>query len=150
MELMNHQTRRLLPGDQPLAAALFALMAEVFEEERKPLSLPYLDQLLARNDIWIIAAFADSQIIGGITAYTLPLTRTESSELFIYDLAVLPAHQRKGVGRQLVAALRDGANAEGIAVAFVAADNEDLHALDFYRAIGGAASPVTIFTLEQP
>ncbi|MCX6602450.1 MAG: GNAT family N-acetyltransferase [Acidobacteria bacterium] len=125
-------------------------MAEVFEEERQPLSLPYLGQLLARDDVWIIAAFADSQIIGGITAYTLPLTRTESSELFIYDLAVLPAHQRKGVGRRLVAALRDGVNAEGIAVAFVAADNEDLHALDFYRAIGGTASPVTIFTLEQP
>ena len=140
---MQHQTSRLRPGDRALAAALFAVMAEVFEEERQPLSLSYLDQLLARDDVWIIAAFADSQIIGGITAYTLPLTRTESSELFIYDLAVLPAHQRKGVGRRLVAALRDGVNAEGIA------DNEDLHALDFYRAIGGTASPVTIFTLAH-
>jgi hypothetical protein len=64
-----------------------------------------------------LAALAGSQIICGITGY-----------------------HRKGVGRQLVAALRDGANA----------DNEDLQALDFYRAIEGTASPVTIFTLEQP
>jgi hypothetical protein len=32
-----------------------------------------------------------------------------------------------------------------IAELFVAADNEDTHALDFYRALGGTASPVTIF-----
>ncbi len=139
MKRMDHQTRRLQPGDQPLAAELFALMAEVFEEERKPLSLPYLDYLLSRDDLWIIAAFANSQLIGGITAYTLPLTRTESSELFIYDLAVLPAHQRQGVGTRLVKALRNAA-----------ADNGDTHALDFYRAVGGSASPVTFFTFEQP
>ena len=139
MKRMDHQTRRLQPGDQPLAAALFAVMAEVFEEERKPLSLPYLDYLLSRDDLWIIAAFANSQLIGGITAYTLPLTRTESSELFLYDLAVLPAHQRQGAGTRLVKALRNAA-----------ADNEDTHALDFYRAVGGTASPVTFFTFEQP
>ncbi len=150
MKRMDHQTRRLQPGDQPLAAELFALMAEVFEEERKPLSLPYLDYLLSRDDLWIIAAFANSQLIGGITAYTLPLTRTESSELFIYDLAVLPAHQRQGVGTRLVKALRNAAADQGITVAFVAADNEDTHALDFYRAVGGTASPVTFFTFEQP
>ena len=139
MKRMDHQTRRLQPGDQPLAAALFAVMAEVFEEDRKPLSLPYLDYLLSRDDLWIIAAFANSQLIGGITAYTLPLTRTESSELFLYDLAVLPAHQRQGAGTRLVKALRNAA-----------ADNEDTHALDFYRAVGGTASPVTFFTFEQP
>ena len=139
MKRMDHQTRRLQPGDQPLAAALFAVMAEVFEEERKPLSLPYLDYLLSRDDLWIIAAFANSQLIGGITAYTLPLTRTESSELFLYDLAVLPAHQRQGAGTRLVKALRNAA-----------ADNEDTHALDFYRAVGSTASPVTFFTFEQP
>ena len=139
MKRMDHQTRRLQPGDQPLAAALFAVMAEVFEEDRKPLSLPYLDYLLSRDDLWIIAAFANSQLIGGITAYTLPLTRTESSELFLYDLAVLPAHQRQGAGTRLVKALRNAA-----------ADNEDTHALDFYRAVGGTVSPVTFFTFEQP
>jgi aminoglycoside 3-N-acetyltransferase I len=46
----------------------------------------------------------------------------------------------------LVAALREAAAAEGIHVAFVPADNEDTHALDFYRAIGGVPAPVTIFT----
>jgi len=32
---------------------------------------------------------------------------------------------------------------------FVAADNQDLHALDFYRAMGGEPSPVTIFSFTE-
>ena len=73
------------------------------------------------------------------------MTRTETSELFIYDIAVREADQRQGVGRRLVKELSQQAAAAGIAELFVAADNEDTHALDFYRALGGAASPVTIF-----
>jgi aminoglycoside 3-N-acetyltransferase I len=31
---------------------------------------------------------------------------------------------------------------------FVAADNEDVHAIDFYKALGGTDSPVTMFTFD--
>jgi aminoglycoside 3-N-acetyltransferase I len=70
--------------------------------------------------------------------------------MFIYDLAVHPLNQRRGVGRRLVRELRRLAAARGMSVAWVPADNEDEHALEFYRAIGGAASPVTIFTFSTP
>jgi len=43
-------------------------------------------------------------------------------------------------------ALRQAATAEGIADLFVPADNDDRHALQFYRRLGGVAAPVTIFT----
>ena len=77
------------------------------------------------------------------------MTRTEEHELFIYDIAVAPARQRLGLGRRLVGALLDEGQRRGIAVSFVPADNEDDHALEFYRAIGGEAAPVTIFTFER-
>jgi aminoglycoside 3-N-acetyltransferase I len=156
------RSRRLTTGDRELARALFSLMAEVFEEEPRPLSDGYLDRLLARDEFWAIAAFESAggdrgnrgnrgnRIVGGITAHTLPMTRAETSELFIYDVAVHPAHQRKGVGRQLVTELRERATAAGIRDLFVPADNDDLHALDFYRALGGAASGVTFFTFADP
>ncbi len=141
--------KRLTLGDRDLARSLFTLMADVFEEDGEALSDDYLDRLLGREDFWAIAAFIGDQIIGGVTAHTLPMTRTESSEIFIYDLAVRPDQQRKGVGRRLVAELRAKAAAMGISEVFVPADNDDVHALDFYRAIGGVASPVTIFTFTQ-
>lgn len=141
--------KRLKVGDRELAQALFTLMADVFAEDREALGDDYIDRLLDREDFWVIAAFAGDQIIGGVTAHTLPMTRTNSAELFIYDIAVRSDQQRKGVGRGLVAELRIQAAALGIHEVFVAADNEDAHALDFYHALGGAASPVTIFSFTS-
>ena len=141
--------KRLTVGDRDLARALFALMADVFGEDCEDLSDGYLDRLLGREDFWAMAAFADDHLLGGVTAHTLPMTRTESSELFIYDIAVRRGHQRQGVGRRLVAELRTQAAARGIREVFVPVDTEDVHALDFYRALGGAPSPVTLFTFTH-
>lgn len=121
-------------------------MAAVFAEECEQLSDAYVDRLLNRNDFWAIAAFIGDEIIGGVTAHTLPMTRTESSEIFVYDIAVRGDQQRKGIGRQLMMALRQMASDVGIQDVFVPADNDDGHALDFYRALGGVPSPVTFFS----
>jgi aminoglycoside 3-N-acetyltransferase I len=88
-------------------------------------------------------------IIGGVTAHTLPMTRAESSEIFIYDIAVRDDYQRRGVGRHLMTTLREGAAALGICNVFVPADNDDIHALNFYQALGGVGSPVTFFTFSD-
>lgn len=145
-----YTVRRLTPEDRPLARATLELLGDVFEEPRTPLGDPWIAQLLDRPDFWLFAAVEDGLPIGGLTAHVLPMTRSESSELFIYDLAVHPAHQRRGVGRALVAALRQAGEAESISVAFVPADNEDDHALAFYRAVGGEGAAVTIFTFDSP
>lgn len=144
---------RLTTADAARARDLFALMARVFEEDEgepaEPVSQAYAAGVLARPDFWALAASVDGRLVGGLTAHTLPMTRAEASEVFIYDLAVVPEWQRRGIGRRLVAALRERASARGIGVVFVPADDEDTHALDFYRAIGGEAAPVTIFTFED-
>lgn len=146
---MSLVTRRLTHHDADLARRLFALMADVFGEAQDPLSTPYLSRLLACERFWAIAALDGDRLLGGLTAHTLPMTRTEASEVFIYDIAVRVDRQRRGVGRALVAALRDACGAQGIDVVFVPADDADTHALDFYRALGGAPSPVTFFTFER-
>ena len=142
------RTTRLAARDRQTARALFAMMAETFAEPCEPLGDAYLDRLLGREDFWAIAALAGDDVVGGVTAHALAMTTAEASELFIYDIAVRADQQGRGVGRRLVAALRDAAAAVGIGVVFVAADNEDGHALDFYRALGGRPSPVTVFTFS--
>jgi aminoglycoside 3-N-acetyltransferase I len=142
-------TKQLKRGDRDLARALFVLMANVFGEEAETLTDPHLDSLLCQDGFWAIAAFVDDVLVGGITAHTLPMTRVNASELFLYDIAVRSDHQRKGVGRLLVHELRAMAANVGISDVFVLADNEDLHALDFYRALGGQGSAVTMFDLNS-
>lgn len=144
------QIRRLTVADIDLARQLFLLMAEVFTEECAPLSEDYLRRLLSRPGFWALAAFVGSDVVGGLTAHSLPMTRSESSEILIYDIAVRIDQRGKGIGRQLISTLRVAANAAGIEDVFVPVDNDDAEALDFYRALGGSPSPVTIFTFNSP
>jgi aminoglycoside 3-N-acetyltransferase I len=147
--MIEIRTKRLTVADRELARALFAMMAEVFGEAGESLSDAYLDRLLGRVDFWAIAAVVDDEIVGGLTAHALALTRAERSEMFIYDIAVRKDRQRMGVGRHLMTSLFEAADAVGIHDVFVPADNEDLHALDFYRALGGVADSVTFFTFSS-
>jgi aminoglycoside 3-N-acetyltransferase I len=138
--------KRLSAAETELALSLFAMMGSVFGEALVRPDQNYARGLLEREDFWAFAALEDERPVAGLTAFVLPLTRSSKSELFVYDVAVLPTHQRRGVGRRLVEAAIRLARQSGIGVTWVAADDADKHALDFYRAIGGAASPVTVFT----
>ena len=81
-------TRRLDPNDTATGKSLFTMMAAVFGEVKGgPLSDAYVAQLLSRRDFWAIAAFDGDEVVGGLTAHTLPMTREESSEIFLYDRA---------------------------------------------------------------
>lgn len=99
----------------------------------------YLRLLLNDQRFWATAAVSEPTVVGALTAWMLPLTSKKEHELFIYDLAVDPAHWRQGYGRGLVESLQQQA-----------VDNEDTHALDFYQSLGGAAAPSTIFTFGEP
>src|SRR5262249_4174315 len=142
----SEQVRRLRRGDRDLARRLFAVMADVFAEPCERLSDKYLDDLLARETFWAIAALAGDDGVGGLTAHSLPMTPTESGGGVIYDVALPSGFQRSGVGRRLVTVLCDAAKDEGLGIVFVPVDSADEPAVDFYRALGGVPAPVTIFT----
>jgi aminoglycoside 3-N-acetyltransferase I len=143
------KTLRLGAGDVRVARAMFSMMAATFAEPGGELSDEYVADLLSRPGFWAIVALDGDEVVGCVTAHALPMTREQASELFIYDIAVRPDRQRRGVGRSLVGHLRRAAAAEEIGAVFVAADREDDHAIDFYRALGGEESPVAFFTLER-
>lgn len=137
---------RLLPPTTKLACDTFAVMALVFGEPQPQPDEEYVAELLAREDFWSYAALADNVPVGGLTAHLLPLTRVRASELFVYDVAVREDWQRHGVGSALIERLLADGGAAGVEEMWVPADNDDVHALDFYRRTGGTAEPVTIFT----
>jgi aminoglycoside 3-N-acetyltransferase I len=143
------RTVRLGQEDVALARTTFAMMDAVFETGGERLGDTYLRRLLGREDFWALAAVVDGVPVGGVTAHVLPMTRAESSELLVYDVAVRADWRRRGVGRALLRHLLRAGTAPGrrVDAVFVLADDEDAHALDFYRALGGVPEPVTSFTL---
>jgi aminoglycoside 3-N-acetyltransferase I len=137
--------RRLDVRDVAMAKGLFVMMAQVFGEPAEELSDAHVKELLADGQFWAVAAFLGDEVIGGVTAHVLPMTQRRASVLFVYDIAVRSDRQRRGVGRELIRMLRTEAAGRGLGELFVLADNEDAHALDFYRALGAVPSAVTMF-----
>jgi aminoglycoside 3-N-acetyltransferase I len=142
------QVRRLGTRDRELARVTFDLLANVFGEKRDRLTDTHLDDLLGRPWFLVFAATVAGRAVGGLTAHMLPMTAYEGAEILIYDVAVADDHQRRGVGRRLLGAVRDEASRLGTSSVFVLADNEDVGALAFYRALGGVASGVTLFGFD--
>lgn len=146
---MHCTVHRLTPTDLSLARQTFAAMAAGFEDAWAPLGDAYLHDLLSRPDLIVLAALDGARVVGGLTAFVLPMVRAETSEVFIYDLAIAPADQRRGAGAALVTHLRTLARALGAANTFVPADVEDTHALRFYERQGGLPADVTMFTFDE-
>ena len=146
---MEYAIKPLTIDDINEAREMFALLAEIFGEKHERLSDEYLKTLLSRKSFWALAAKSGSEILGGLTAHEIPMSKKEGSEIFIYDIAVASQYRRKGIGRKLVASVLTLASQEDVSEAFVLASDEDTHAIDFYRRLGGSPSIVTLFELPR-
>ncbi len=125
---------------------LITVFQKVFDHDDKDLpSNAYLTELLLKSDFVVLVAFYNQEVIGGLTAYEIKKYYKENTELFIYDIAVKPEFQRKGIGKALLSKLKELSSERGIQEIFVAADEEDAKALLFYEGTGGEQEKVVHF-----
>jgi aminoglycoside 3-N-acetyltransferase I len=138
--------KRLGPDDVKNFIGLIGLFHEVFETyETGTVDEPYLTRLLENPDFIAFAIFRNGNIAGGATAYMLPMYSSKSSELFIYDVAIHSDYQRSGLGKKLISTLKNFCQQNSIGEMFVPAHEDDIHALNFYKATGGKAERVVHF-----
>jgi aminoglycoside 3-N-acetyltransferase I len=141
--------RQLAAEDLSTFHLLIDLFNLVFEEENPTVgSEAGLLRLLNRNDFIVIVAIDENKVVGGLTAYELPMYYSDSSEIFLYDLAVQPEYQRMGVGKGLLQSLKKHCLEHGIKEFFVMAHEEDEHAIEFYHATGGKNEKVVNFVYD--
>jgi aminoglycoside 3-N-acetyltransferase I len=126
--------------------ALIRLFEEVFE--MKDFVMPpvdYLKKLLDRDDFFVFVAVSDGRVVGGLTSYILRQYYSTSPLVYIYDLAVAPEYQRKGIGKMLITEIQSYCKDIGVEEVFVQADVADDYALDFYRSTGARGEDVVHF-----
>lgn len=132
--------RQLAPGDLELVRRLLVTFGEVFGDAdsytRAPPSDTYLENLLRSEPFLALVALRDGAVIGGLAAYELRKFERERSEIYIYDLAVLAEHRRRGIATALIAELKTIAKARGAYVIFVQADLGDAAAIELYTKFG--------------
>lgn len=134
-------------SDAKLFQDLLQVFAQVFERDPFiPPSLTYLQGLLVQEQVVVYVVIQRDQVLGGLTAYSLPTYYAQGAEMFLYDIGIRPDFQRKGLGKALLQALQEHCKSMGIASLFVAADEEDTHALDFYTHTGGKEAKVRHYT----
>jgi len=147
-EISSFQIKHLTKEHLADFHALVNLFNMVFEEESKIGSKTYLLKLLSSKNFIALAALTENEVVGGLTAYELPMYYSDSSEMFLYDLAVKPEYQRMGIGKRLIRSLKAHCIQHGIKEFFVMAHAEDKHAIEFYRATGGKSEKVVNFLYE--
>ena len=94
----------------------------------------HLQSCLEDPHFWVFAALRAGQVVGGLTAYVLRQYYVERPLVYVYDLAVATAWQRQGIGQHLMTAVQEAAREAGCEEVFVQADQDEPHALGFYRS----------------
>jgi len=137
--IINQLTR----DDSEQFARLVNLFHLVFENE-KPTVAPYanLQRLLSNPHFVAFVVFFETQLVGCCTAYVLPSYTSSHAELLIYDLAIHPDFQRRGLGALLIQTVRTYCTNQHIPLFFALAHADDDPAVEFYRATGAQLESV--------
>jgi ribosomal protein S18 acetylase RimI-like enzyme len=125
--------RRLEPGD--IALALVA--GELFDAPPDPEAT---QRFLGSPDHHLLLAVDDDQPVGFVTG--VEMTHPDKgTEMFLYELGVVEAAWRRGVGARLVEALRDLATERGCYGMWVLTEDDNDAAIGTYRRAGGQEAP---------
>jgi aminoglycoside 3-N-acetyltransferase I len=103
-------------------------------------SQEYLTRLLEKEHFIAIVALQGNEVVAGLAAYELDKFEQERREIYIYDLAVLEPHRRKGIATAMIGALRKIAAARNAHIIFVQADLDDGPAIALYESLGTKAT----------
>ena len=131
---MRYSYMRLAVSDVGLLKELLTVFGEAFREfDTYQSAVPsdaYLRTLLSRSHFIASVAMNDEeQVVGGLVAYELEKFEQDRREIYLYDLAVLESHRRKGVATQLIEELKHAAKERDAYVIFVQADKTDAAAI---------------------
>ena len=130
---------------------LVQVFHEVFEmQAQDPPKQAYLKKLLENKSFIVFVIKYNGVIVGGLTSYELPISYSEFSELYIYDLGIKSEFQRRGLGKLLIMELQKYCSNNNIQTFFVEAQEGDKHAVDFYHSVGGKSEKVFHFNFDVP
>ena len=132
--------KRLGPPDLKTARELFVYFQidDGIEEPSIP-SDQYLEALLRKEDFYVLAALDQEILAGGLTAFSLPLYKTESLEMFLYEIGIKPAYRQQGIAQQLINSLLALCRDLGISELFVGTSPNNKAAIKLYETSGGKA-----------
>jgi len=137
---MSYAYKHITADDVDVLKGLLAVFGEAFgDHDAYQGAVPtdaYLRSLLAKPHFIALAALDGDRVVGGLAAYVLEKFEQARSEVYIYDLAVLEDHRRKGIATDLIRELGRISKERGAYVVMVQADPGDEPAIRLYESLG--------------
>jgi aminoglycoside 3-N-acetyltransferase I len=133
---------------------LNAMFGRAFDDPEtygdEPPSDAWLEELLAKDNNVVLAAFVAERLVGGLVAYELDKFERERREIYIYDLAVAEEHRRQGIATALIDELRAIAARRRAWVVYVQADYGDEPAIALYEKLGAREEVMHFDIMVRP
>lgn len=140
---MNMEIRLLEERD---AVLLSNVDPDVFDHDVQP---QFAAEFLVDPRHHIVAAIDGGQVVGFVSAldYIHP---DKPPELWINEVGVASRHRRRGIARQMLAAMFEHARKRGCRQAWVLTERSNAMGLGLYRAVGGveATDEVVMFEIQ--
>jgi aminoglycoside 3-N-acetyltransferase I len=127
------EIKKLANNETKAFRNLIEIFNEVFENDKEIPNNDYLRDLLSKPNFIVFVAMINNKVIGGLSGYVLEMYNSTQPDFYIYDIAVLPDFQKRGIGRMLINSIIDYCNLNGFKEIFVQAEMEDSEAIAFYR-----------------
>ncbi len=118
---------------------LLRIFRVVFEHDSELPGEAYLRKMLNQPEFIVFVVKQKEEVIGGLTIHVLQSYYIEKPVAYIYDVAIRPENQGKGVGKALIAEVCRYLKDLGFQEMYVEAEAEDIEALSFYRQTGCSA-----------
>ncbi|QQG36605.1 MAG: GNAT family N-acetyltransferase [Micavibrio aeruginosavorus] len=94
------------------------------------------ERLIENQQVCGLGAFQDNRMVGLVHYILHPVTGHLKPVCYMQDLFIDPQHRRKGIGRQLVAALATQGRKEGWARLYWLAEEKNKEAQSLYKNLG--------------
>jgi aminoglycoside 3-N-acetyltransferase I len=147
------EIKRLGAEDTPRMGELNAMFGAAFGEPETygdaPPGQAWIEEVLAKDHVIVLAALQDGAVAGGLVAYELDKREQARREVYLYDLAVAEPRRRQGIATALIRRLQEIAAARGAWVVFVQADYQDAPAVALYEKLG-VREEVLHYDLKAP
>ena len=136
---MTAEIRRLGPGDEGLLANV---AEDVFDEAIHP---ERLTRFLAEPRHLMVLAIAEDGLVVGQARGIIHLSPDEPDGLYIDNMGVDPAFQRRGIGGRLLDELLAWGRERGCAFAWLATETDNAPARALYTSRGAEAQEMVFF-----
>lgn len=126
------------------------IIENLIDNSDEKASANHIETLLIDNRTYLLAAILNDNVIDYALAYRFPSLYSSDYLAYLYDIEVLKAYRRKGVGRLLIETLLTHLKSDGVSELWLGTATDNVEGQALFSATGGIKSGETFndFTYE--